>query len=128
HGTHCAGDVAGNAFQSDGQYIGPAPEASIVGVKALDKDGGGRLSTIIQGIEWCLNNKESFDIRVISLSLGAPAHESYRDDPLAQAAQKAWHAGIVVCTAAGNDGPSPETIGTPAIDPFIITVGAADDE
>lgn len=76
HGTHCSGDAAGNAYQSDGQYIGPAPEASVVGVKVLDQQGSGRLSTIIQGIEWCMNNKEEFNIRIISLSLGAPAFES----------------------------------------------------
>lgn len=103
HGTHCAGDAVGNAFQSEGKYIGPAPEASVLGVKVLDQDGSGRLSTIIQGITWCMEHKEEFNIRIISLSLGAPAYESFRDDPLALAAEKAWHAGIVVCAAAGNE-------------------------
>lgn len=128
HGTHCAGDVAGNGHQSNGEYIGPAPETSLIGVKVLDQDGSGRLSTIMKGIAWCINHKKEYDIRVISLSLGAEAFESYRDDPLAQAAEKAWHHGIVVCAAAGNDGPSRQTISTPAIDPFIITVGSADDQ
>ena len=36
--------------------------------------------------------------------------------------------GLIVCVAAGNSGPAPSTIGTPAINPFIITVGAADDQ
>lgn len=128
HGTHCAGDAAGNAYRSDGSYIGPAPEASVVGVKVLNQQGGGRLSTIIKGIEWCISHKESLNIRVISLSLGAEAVEPYRDDPLAQTAQEAWHAGIVVCAAAGNSGPKPKTISTPGIDPFIITVGATNDQ
>ncbi|MBP1969161.1 serine protease AprX [Virgibacillus natechei] len=128
HGTHCAGDAAGNAYQSEGLYIGPAPEASVIGVKALDQDGGGRLSTIIEGIVWCIEHKEEYNIRIISLSLGAQAHESYRDDPLAMATQDAWHEGIVVCAAAGNSGPEPETISTPAINPFIITVGSTDDQ
>ncbi|WP_106497856.1 S8 family peptidase [Lentibacillus sp. Marseille-P4043] len=128
HGTHCAGDVAGNAFQSEGKYVGPAPEASIIGVKVLDQAGGGRLSTIMKGIEWCIKHKEEHAIRIISLSLGAQAYESYRDDPLALAAQKAWHHGIVVCAAAGNSGPKPKTISTPAINPFIITVGSTADQ
>lgn len=128
HGTHCAGDAAGNAYRSDGKYIGPAPEASVVGVKVLDENGSGRLSTIIKGISWCMDNKEKYDIRILSLSLGATAHESYRDDPLALATQKAWHNGIVVCAAAGNSGPKQMTIGTPAIDPFIITVGSTADQ
>ncbi|WP_100011609.1 S8 family peptidase [Lentibacillus sediminis] len=128
HGTHCAGDAAGDGYQAEGEYAGPAPEASLIGVKALDQNGGGRLSTIIQGITWCIEHKEDYNIRIISLSLGAPAYESYRDDPLSQAVQEAWHQGIVVCAAAGNDGPAAMTISTPAINPFIITVGSAVDQ
>ncbi|WP_156288435.1 S8 family peptidase [Oceanobacillus salinisoli] len=128
HGTHCAGDAAGNGHLSNGKYISPAPEASIVGVKVLDKNGGGRLSTIIEGIEWCVDHYDEHQIRIISLSLGAPAYESFRDDPLTIAVQEAWHHGIVVCAAAGNSGPSASTISTPAIDPFIITVGSTNDQ
>ncbi|MGJ9457658.1 S8 family serine peptidase [Oceanobacillus sp. CF4.6] len=128
HGTHCAGDAAGNGNLSNGRYVGPAPEASIIGIKVLDEQGSGRLSTIIEGLEWCMDHKEAHNIRIISLSLGAPAYESFRDDPLSRAAQKAWHQGIVVCAAAGNSGPAAATISTPAIDPFIITVGSTDDQ
>ncbi|WP_010647704.1 S8 family serine peptidase [Oceanobacillus massiliensis] len=128
HGTHCAGDAAGNGYLSNGRYHGPAPDASIIGIKVLDDQGSGRLSTIIEGIEWCMTHKDEHNIRIISLSLGAPAYESFRDDPLSLAAQEAWHSGIVVCAAAGNSGPSASTISTPAIDPFIITVGSADDQ
>lgn len=127
HGTHCAGDAAGNGYQSEGLYTAPAPEANLVGVKVLDGNGSGQLSTVIRGIEWCVKNKQKYNIRVLSLSLGAPAFESYRDDPVAQAVEKAWHSGIVVCAAAGNEGPYPMTISTPGLDPMIITVGAADD-
>ncbi|PTX60741.1 serine protease AprX [Melghirimyces profundicolus] len=127
HGTHCAGDAAGNGYRSEGLYAGPAAEANIVGVKVLDANGSGQLSTVIKGVEWCVENREKYGIRILSLSLGAPAYESYRDDPLAQAAEVAWHHGIVVCAAAGNEGPYPGTISTPGFDPVIITVGAADD-
>ncbi|EGK11196.1 subtilase family alkaline serine protease [Desmospora sp. 8437] len=127
HGTHCAGDAAGNGYQSEGLYAGPAPEAELVGVKVLDKDGSGQLSTVIKGVDWCVENKEKYGIRILSLSLGAPAFESYRDDPLAQAVEAAWHRGIVVLAAAGNEGPIPGTISTPGLDPLILTVGAADD-
>ncbi|RLL40600.1 serine protease [Oceanobacillus piezotolerans] len=128
HGTHCAGDAAGSGHLSDGQYMGTAPDASIIGLKVLDENGSGRLSTIIESIEWCLNHKAEYNIGIISLSLGAPAVESFRDDPLSVAVQEAWHQGIVVCAAAGNSGPSPSTISTPAINPFIITVGSTDDK
>ncbi|MFC3419950.1 S8 family peptidase [Salinicoccus hispanicus] len=128
HGTHCAGDAAGNGASSDGAYQGPAPESSVVGVKVLDGAGDGKLSTIIGGIEWCLDNKETYDIRILSLSLGGPAYESFREDPLSLAAQEAWHRGMIVCAAAGNSGPAAGTTGTPGINPFIITVGASDDQ
>ena len=80
--THCAGDVAGNAYRSDGKDSGPAPGASVVGVKVLDENGSGRLSTIIKGISWCMDHKEEYNIRIISLSLslGATVYESSRDD------------------------------------------------
>ncbi len=128
HGTHCAGDAAGNGLMSDGKYTGPASGASLIGVKVLDKNGGGRLSAMLKGIAWCIKHKEEYNIRIISLSLGAKAYDSYRDDPLSQAVQSAWHQGIIVCAAAGNDGPKPKTINTPAVNPFIITVGAASDQ
>ncbi|MFP3489317.1 S8 family serine peptidase, partial [Staphylococcus sp. SIMBA_130] len=96
--------AAGNGSLSNGKYVGTAPEASLIGIKVLDEQGSGRLSTIIEGLEWCIDHKEEHNIRIISLSLGAPAYESFRDDPLALAAQSAWHEGIVVCAAAGNSG------------------------
>ncbi|MFC4559745.1 S8 family peptidase [Virgibacillus kekensis] len=128
HGTHCAGDAAGNGHLSDGKYIGSAPEASVIGLKVLDENGSGRLSTIIEGLDWCINHKDEHQIRVVSLSLGALAFESFRDDPLSIAVQEAWQNGIVVCAAAGNSGPYPFTISTPAINPFIITVGSVNDQ
>jgi len=126
HGTHVAGAIAGNGARSGRRYRGVAPGARLVGVKALDSYGGGSLSTVIRGIDWCVENKDRFGIRVINISLGAPAHEPYRRDPLAQAAYAAWKSGIVVCAAAGNDGPESGTIATPGVHPEIITVGASD--
>jgi len=128
HGTHVAGDIASNGSQSGFRYRGPAPEASLVGVKVLDKMGTGRLSTVIEGIQWCIDNKEPLGIRVLSMSLGSTAAESYADDPVCQAVEKAWSNGIVVCVAAGNEGPQSKTISSPGIDPLVITVGAIEDE
>ena len=45
-----------------------------------------------------------YGIRVINLSLGRPVFESYTKDPLCQAVEKAWKAGIIVVVAAGNEG------------------------
>lgn len=126
HGTHAAGDAAGNGFLSNGRYAGPATQANVLGVKVLDADGNGSISTIIAGIDYCIQNKQTYNIRIINLSLGADPYTSYADDPLAHAARTAWRQGIVVCAAAGNSGPS-GPISTPGFDPLLITVGASND-
>ncbi|HEU5138561.1 MAG TPA: S8 family peptidase, partial [Bacillales bacterium] len=128
HGTHCAGDAAGNGYSSDGKYRGPAPKAGIVGVKVLSQTGTGSLSTIVAGIQWCLDHKTEYQIDVISLSLGAKADQSNCQDPLVQIVETAWDEGLVVCVAAGNSGPDKRTIGSPGISPKVVTVGAIDDK
>jgi len=128
HGTHCAGDAAGNGASSGGMYKGPAPEANLVGVKVLDKMGSGSLSTVISGVEWCIQNQSQFNIKVLSLSLGSDAQQSAKDDPVVKAVERAWDNGMVVCVAAGNSGPGSSTIASPGISPKVITVGAADDK
>ena len=128
HGTHVAGDIASDGSRSNSLYRGPAPGANLIGVKVLDANGSGSLSTVIKGIQWCIENKASYGIRVINLSLGSTASQGYSDDPVCQAVESAWNAGIVVCAAAGNEGPDPGTISSPGIDPMVITVGATDDK
>lgn len=124
HGTHVAGDAAGNGIRSRGLFRGPAPEAHLIGIKVLDKYGSGYLSDVLAGIQWAINFKNRFNIRVMNLSLGTEATQSSLFDPLCQAVRKAWAAGIVVCAAAGNSGPGLGTIDSPGIEPAIITVGA----
>ncbi|MBB6284571.1 S8 family serine peptidase [Geobacillus subterraneus] len=132
HGTHCAGDAAGNGRMSDRLYAGPAYEANVVGVKVLDRSGSGTLETIMRGIEWCIDyNKKNpvKRIHIISLSLGGEPQPfpAENDDPLVQVAERAWENSIVVCAAAGNEGPNYGTIASPGISDRIITVGALDD-
>ncbi len=128
HGTHCAGIVAGNGTASAGKYKGVAPEAKLVGVKVLDSRGSGTFSNVIKGIQWAVDNAQQFGIKVISMSLGGRASQGYKDDPVAQAVEAAVKAGITPVIAAGNEGPSAGTIGTPAIAEHVVTVGALDDK
>lgn len=127
HGTHCAGDAAGDGSSSEGKYQGPASEANLVGVKVLNKMGSGSLSTVIAGIDWCIENQSQYNINVLSLSLGSEAQQPAEDDPVVRAVEEAWNSGLVVCVAAGNEGPSAQTIASPGISPKVITVGAAND-
>ncbi|MCD4782343.1 MAG: S8 family peptidase [Candidatus Eremiobacteraeota bacterium] len=128
HGTHCSGIAAGDGTASEGKYKGAAPEASLVGVKVLSGSGSGSFSDVISGIQWVVEQKDELNIDVISMSLGGYASGSYKDDPVAQAVEAAVSKGIITCIAAGNSGPSGETIGTPATAPHVITVGALDDK
>jgi serine protease AprX len=85
HGTHVAGIIGGN----DGDFRGVAPGVSIVSLKVLGGDGSGRTSDVIRAIDFAIANKGRFGLRVINLSLGRPVFESFLDDPLDQAVERA---------------------------------------
>ncbi len=122
HGTHVAGIIAGQ----DTAWSGIAPRANIVSVRVTNDKGVARKSTVIRGIQWAVQNRKAYGIRILNISLGAPATTSYTQDPLAAAVELAWHAGLVVVASAGNGGPAAKTISTPGYDPFVVTVGAVD--
>ena len=139
HGTHVAGILAGDAGKSTGLFYsrtfpGIAPETRLVNLRVLDSEGKSSDSAVIAAISRAIELKDRFDIRVINLSLGRPIFESYEKDPLCQAVEKAWKAGIIVVVAAGNEGRN-NAYGTfgygmimsPANDPYVITVGAMRD-
>jgi serine protease AprX len=128
HGTHVAGIVAGDGARSNGEFVGIAPRANLVDVQVLNENGAGRLSSVIRGIEWVVAHRLQYGIRVINLSFGAPSQSSYRQDPLAAANEIAWKRGLVVVAAAGNRGPSSGTVESPGLDPYVITIGATDDQ
>jgi serine protease AprX len=131
HGTHVAGIIAGNGYDSDGQKGGAAPDASLVSLKVLDANGNGTISTIIAALDWVLANHSAYNIRVVNLSVGAAVHESYWTDPLTLAVKRVVDAGVVVVAAAGNFGknslglPQYGGISAPANAPWVITVGAS---
>ena len=127
HGTHVAGIIAGDGTSSAGEFSGIAPQAGIVDVRVLGRTGSGRISSVVRGIEWVLAHRDVYGIRVINLSFGAPAPASYRTDPFSAAVEIAWRRGLAVIVAAGNGGPGSDTVLTPGIDPYVITVGATDD-
>ena len=131
HGTHVAGIIAGNGYDSNGQKSGAAPEASLVSLKVLDANGNGTISTIISALEWVLANHSAYNIRVVNLSVGAAVNESYWTDPLTLAVKRVVDAGVVVVAASGNFGknsvglPQYGGISAPANAPWVITVGAS---
>ena len=126
HGTHVAGIIAGDGYASKGKYKGIAPKSNIIGVKVMNKDGGGSTSDIVAGMQWVVNNKDKYNIKVMSLSLGSDPDLSESEDPLVRGVNAVWSKGIVVVTAAGNSGPDNSTINSPGISNKVITVGCSD--
>ena len=133
HGTHVAGLIAGNGLiygnALHGKYMGVAPRANLVSVKVSDDDGNTTVLDVIYGIQFAVDNKAAYGIRVVNLSLSSTVAESYRSDPLDAAAESAWFSGLVVVTAAGNEGTTNDGVTfSPANDPWVITTGALDDK
>lgn len=134
HGTHIAGLIAGNGISSTGPifsqtFKGVAPGANIVNLRVLDQNGSAKDSQVIAAISQAISLKSRYNIRVINLSLGRGVFESYKQDPLCQAVEKAWKNGIVVVVAAGNNGRYLPTSGyatvtSPGNDPYVLTVGS----
>jgi serine protease AprX len=128
HGTHVAG-IVGNAEYEwrDGEFRGLAPKANLVAVRVLDETGVGSYGDVLAGLEWVVQNKDTYDIDVLNISMYATPVAPYWADPYNQAVMAAWQAGIVVVASAGNQGPDPMSIGVPGNTPYVITVGAFTD-
>ena len=145
HGSHVAGIIAGNGMMSTGPtctqtFYGVAPQAKLVSVRVLNPSGSSTVAAAVAGLQWIVDNKNTYNIKVVNLSLGHPVGDSYLNDPLCKAVEKVWKSGIVVVCAAGNDGRAGSvstsgkdnegwgtaygSIQSPANDPYVITVGA----
>jgi len=136
HGTHIAGIVGGNT--SAAKYVTPAfaggtaPAVKLIDVRVLGRTGSGRTSDVIDGIDWVIDHKRDYNIKVINLSLGHPVTEPSVTDPLCQAVERAVAAGITVVVSAGNYGvtsagaPVLGGITSPGNSPAALTVGAID--
>ncbi len=127
HGTQITSVMGSAAKDVAGLPYGVAPGAQFIIVRAFDANGQGSYSSVISGLNWIVAHQGKYNIRIVNLSLGAPPQSTYWNDPLNQAVMKAWQAGIVVVAAAGNSGPSPQTIEVPGNVPYVITVGAMTD-
>jgi len=122
HGTHCASIATGEGDGSSA-YTGVAPGAALVGLKVLNSSGSGSTSDIDAAIQWCITNKSTYGIDIISMSLGS-AGSSDGTDSTSQLVNQAYAAGILPVIAAGNEGPARYTVGSPGAARDCITVGA----
>ena len=126
HGTHIAGIIAGNDGAA-GSFRGVAPGAHLVVLKVAAHDGAVDVSQVLAAIDWVVehHNDPGVNIRVLNLSYGTQGLQGYQLDPIAFAVENAWRHGIVTVVAGGNDGSSRGRLTDPAIDPYVLAVGAA---
>ena len=136
HGSHCAGISAGTGEEDptemDGQennrYVGVAPGAYLIGVKVLSGGGSGTFDQVMAGMEWCIDNREKFNIRAATMSLGGVwlvELTQEEEERLSTLANTMIHEGIALTIAAGNSG-TYGSIGTPGNARDVITVGATE--
>jgi serine protease AprX len=135
HGTHVAGIIAGDSESRNvgdskkGRFSGVAPRANLVSIKVSDDDGNTSVLDVIAGIQFAMDHKAEYNIRVMNLSLESTVAESYKTDPLDAAVEAAWFDGIFVVAAAGNRGPGGDAVQyAPGNDPYVVSVGAVDDQ
>lgn len=133
HGTHVAGIIAASGASSikvGSDFTGIAPNANLLSFRVLDGQGRGYLSKVVAAIDLAISTRATYNTRVINISLAAPPIDSYRDDPLCKATDRAVQAGLVVVASAGNFGVDPSGnkvyggITSPGLCPSVITVGA----
>jgi serine protease AprX len=131
HGTHVAGIVAGNGFDSNGARSGIAPAARLIVLKVLDGSGRGRISDVIAALDYVVAHKDALNIRIVNLSVATGVYESYHVDPLTLAAERVVKSGVVVVAAAGNSGRDSQGrvrhggVTAPGNAPWVLTVGAS---
>lgn len=129
HGTHVAGILGGSGKMSpNGIYQGIAPKSGLVIIKVLDKNGNGNTSNVLEGVDWLIKNKERYKIRLLNISVGMLKNAGGKEkQELLDAVDAVWDAGIMVVTAAGNNGPMENTVTIPGISRKVLTVGSMDD-
>ena len=131
HGTHVAGIIAGNGAASNGLYRGIAPGVHLINLKVGDDRGVANEAEVVAALQWVLEHKAEYNIRVVNLSVNVTEVQSYHASALDAAVEILWFNGVVVVVATGNkeatNGFNP-VLAAPANDPFVITVGASDEQ
>ena len=124
HGTFVSGVLCGSGLYGCGQYRGIAPLCNLISIKALDNKGETQAFNVLSAMQWVYENWRQYNIRVVCMSFGSTPLA--KNDPLIAGAKTLWDNGIVVVSAAGNDGPKVSSIVSPGACPSIITVGAVE--
>jgi subtilisin family serine protease len=126
HGTHCIGIACGPRTPSAGPRYGIAHQAEIFAGKVLSNSGSGTDAGILAGIDWAVAS----GCAVVSMSLGADIAQAH--PPYTAAGQRALDRGVLLIAAAGNNAQRLQGnfgfVGVPANGPYIMAVGALDQQ
>jgi subtilisin family serine protease len=129
HGTHVAATIAGTGAGIP-RLHGIAPGAALVGVRTLTETGAGNVADVVTALDWVVQHKADYNIRVVNLSLGIIQDPYCSDgsDAASQAVNAAYDAGLLVVVAAGNSVPGGLTptecsIKSPGLAAKALTVG-----
>ncbi len=125
HGTHVASIAAGHRL-----FNGTAPGANLVAINIYNMTSSGPDATeesVERAINWTIDNRTKYHIRVASMSFGRDPFAS-TSDPLTDMVTRLFDAGIVAVASAGNEGDhGSNSVTAPGDNPYVITVGAVDD-
>src|SRR6266571_4664332 len=100
-------------------------------LRVMNSQGVGSTCWVLRALDWVASNRVAYNIRVVNMSLGMPAVDSYRNDPVCRAVRGLVNAGFVVVAAAGNNGVDSNGhkiyghIHSPGNEPSALTVGAS---
>ena len=103
-----------------------APGCGITALKVLDRFGNGNKADVLRAFRWILENRAQYRIRIVNISVGTTYKSITDHDALIQGVEKLWDEGLVVVTAAGNQGPRPGSVTAPGCSKKVITVGSSD--
>jgi len=123
HGTHVCGIMAGSGLLSEGKLCGIAPMANLVVGKILDEKGNGTIESMDAAISWLIDNQKVYNIRILNISIGTEMEDDVAARAITLCVEKAWNAGMIVVTAAGNGGPKLMSISCIGASNKVITVG-----
>ncbi|MCI8433235.1 MAG: S8 family serine peptidase [Lachnospiraceae bacterium] len=127
HGTHVCGILCGSGALSGGRCRGMAPGVRLVVGKVLDDRGGGSTESMLAGLEWILQVRERYGIRILNISVGIGSlEEETKERALQEKLEEVWESGILVVCAAGNKGPGDGTISGLGQSRHVLTVGCHD--
>ncbi|MBQ8627761.1 MAG: S8 family peptidase [Agathobacter sp.] len=122
HGTHIAGIMCG-------KECGMAPDAELLVFKILDKQGNGRTQDALKALDWIYQNHRTYNIKILNFSMGyMPNANAKLQNQLLDKLDKIWDEGVIVITAAGNNGPEENSVTVPGISRKVITVGVSDED